>query len=354
MDVCKQSKQGICSSPAYLLTTHAAAADWANLTPNICQQVLCRDMYTFFAGALVCKAWNTNIQCSQAGPRCMDFAESVQLPAKHTNNIITPGFVLQKFRSHAPADLKELKVAQFVALDLRRAQAVLEDFCTLAGPFQHLAVLELHFSVIDDWSPFFTLPDGLVSLVLSRLTGSRGDKYNSLEGFNRFRKLEVLKLEFCDCSVFHPENWGRYKDAAVVAGELNLPSLQILHLMADEEKVALVSECFTGIPSSCQVSCSDLLGRLQIAACDRLQRSDIVGDSCCCDSYNKICGGMRDIFYDKEDSHQLFEMTTQCLYGRSKRSSFAKEDSSSVTEDSSSFAEDSSSVEEDSSAVEED
>ena len=249
-------------SPAYLSTNHAAAADRANLTPNICQQVLCSDMYTFFAGALVCKAWNNNTQPGGAGPRCMDFAESVQVPAKHTNTVIAPKFLLQRFKDHAPADLKELKVAQFDALDLLSTQAVLEDFCTLAGPFRHLAVLDLHFSIIEDWSPLLTLLDGLVSLALSCLTGSRGDEYNSLQDFNKFRNMEFLKLEFCNRSLFHPENRSKSDNAAVVAGELDLPSLQVLHLMANQGKVALLSECFLGIPSFCEVRCSDLLGTL--------------------------------------------------------------------------------------------
>lgn len=289
---------------------------------NICQQVLCTDLYTFLAGALVCKKWNDNIQGT--GPRCMDFAE-VQLRAEDKTRF-HPAFILEKFTYHAPADLQELRMAPSAVSNPQCAPALQQDFCVLAGSFPHLAVLELHFQAIEDWSPLRSLPCSLVSLNLAHLTGPSCKEYNSLDIFNSLRKLEVLKLEFRNRSVLadgdplvYPvlggQVAGRYAYAVVVAGQLELPSLEVLHLTAIEEKVALLSECFLGIPTSCELRCNDLLGTLQIAACHRLQRTDIIGNSCTGECINETYNGMRDHFYARQDSHslQLFDETTRVL-----------------------------------------
>ena len=258
----------------------------------------------------------------------MDFAE-IQLRAQN-NTQFDPAFILKKITDHAPADLQELRVAPFAVSNVQRAQTLLQDFCFLAGkPFPHLAVLELHVDAIEDWSPLQSLPYSLISLTLAHLTGPNSNEYNSLEIFNIFRKLEVLKLKFRNRSVFAdgaPHTYrksvgqlaGKYAYAVVVAGQLELPSLRVLHLMATEKKVALLSECFLGIPTSCDLRCSDMLATLQIEACCRLQRREVTGDSCTTGhDINETYGSIRDIFYATGDSHscQLLDETTRYLYG---------------------------------------
>lgn len=319
--ICMHIQSHVCK-----YNSHAAATGWADLMPNICQQVLCTDLYTFLAGALVCKKWNNNIQGT--GPRCMDFAE-VQLRVEDKTRF-HPAFILEKFTYHAPADLQELRMAPFADSNLQCAPALQQDFCVLAGSFPHLAVLELHFHAIEDWLPLRSLPCSLVSLTLAHLTGPSCREYNSLEIFNSFRKLEVLKLEFRNRSVFRDgdplvyppsgaQGAGRYAYAVVVTGQLELPSLRVLHLTAIDEKVSLLSERFLGIPTSCELRCNDLLGTLQIAACYRLQRTDIIGNSCRTGGcINTTYNAMRAIFYSRQDSQslQLFDETNRVLSGR--------------------------------------
>ncbi len=217
-----------------------AFADWGDLPPNVCQEILCYDMETFFVGGSVCKRWKEALSGTDSGPVHMDFGyveypEELRFEANVPNDI---DFVRQMLKHHACSNLKGL----LLCMDSDDAEELLH----LLRDCQALQWLELReVNVTNWWYAFGNVSEKLqvleidsLKMVIPERVEMEGPVFEySLAVFNTFRNLEELSLQISQCRYDAvSEGWRESYDIPVL-GDLQLPRLKKLDIHDDGHAV---------------------------------------------------------------------------------------------------------------------
>lgn len=256
-----------------MVSSRWCAADWAGLPPNVCEQILCYDMETFFVGGAVCKAWHNVISPEGCGPVHMDigydaYPEEMKFDAKVPNE---RPFVQKMLEDHASSILESLCLClEYEDID---------QHLPLLSQCHALKWMAARSSALTNWHALDNIAASLQYLEVDTLHmdvygigGAEGptSEYN-LVVFNQFHCLEELKLQFAQVQCMG-DGW-RNNVVFPILGDLHLPCLTSLDLTDTHlgNKLVAPELTFTGIPEACCIQCNFVLP--QTVASKRLGRN---------------------------------------------------------------------------------
>lgn len=243
--------------------------------PNVCEQILCYDMETFFVGGSVCKAWHSVISQEGCSPVNMEFgckSDTLLVPSES-------GFISRVLQNHSKKTEDLCLCANLVG--------EAEQYLPLLSHCHALGRLALRLPPLTNWHALDNVATSLQYLEVAILhmdasdwepIGAEGPMFEySLVVFNQFHKLEVLELQFLQLQYVGKG----YRECSLlpILGDLHLPCLTSLDLGTEcgspedgynDETLVAPDLTFIGVPETCCIQCNLILP--QSAASQRLGR----------------------------------------------------------------------------------
>ena len=253
--------------------SYLAAADWANIPPNVCQQFLSINSGVYRVGGQVCKNWNE----VQRGDSCRVLCVNLRWESEWLDSDEYSSFAAYTvLQQHASKDLQQLIWQDEGTLPEAPISGV-----DMINQFPNLRHLCLN-SVFLEWNLDFATTN-LVVLHLEPCCLCFVDRcefeeqlqhgepeYPSLAFLNKQQMLQDVRV-----AVLTDFTKDHHLGSLVVLGDVNLPRLQRLALDAVEGDIVLNELTLKHIPKDCYIDISGF-DLFQESAQDRVFQSKLM------------------------------------------------------------------------------
>lgn len=202
-------------------------ADWANLTKQICQQILGVDARTYLNGVQVCKTWH--VHRLDIRPKHIEyFGWAVQDEMEDMERLaLALGDIVWQGRPNLSSLMLDIGMVGNAEEAMQRIYSV-----TSAARFPFLVKLDITLAYLTDWTLLNELPNSLKELSFGTLVGGA---YDDIDGttcgelyLHDLPHLEKIQLTFESDE----------EESIRIYHDLSLPSLQhVVHFSSNDDFV---------------------------------------------------------------------------------------------------------------------